>query len=685
MFRTRHTDGSWGKIEYVVWSDVYSCPECANEIVFWNSCVDVEGGKVLSSFECPQCNSVLKKKDLENYNVEIFDRSLGLARKQNKQIPISINYSVNKSRFKKTADQEDLDLISKIDDMRIEEWHPTESLPNGVNTAQPIKSHGFSKVHDFYTRRNLAVLSKYREYSSDKIWSVLTAVALRITKRYALTYQSGVWGAGGGPTNGTYYIPSLIKELNMINMLEAAIKKQYEGRLHRAGVENKTIITTQSMSKIDIPDSSIDYVFIDPPFGKNLNYSELNFLWESWLKIFTENTFEAIENKVQGKDVDSYRALITSCFKEVYRVLKPGRWTTIEFSNTSAHIWNNLQTALYEAGFVVANVSALDKKKGSFKAQTTPTAVKQDLVISAYKPNGGFEGRFLKQSNEESVWDFVRTHLGYLPVMKCEGNDLIKILERDPRILFDQVVAFFVRNIRDVPLSSKEFQLGLSERFSERDGMFFLQEQVAQYDKMRVKVGRLQQFTVFVNDEASAIEWLRQELEDKPQAYQDLYPKFINELSGWKKAEEQLELSKILDQNFIRYDGVASVPTQINNYLTKNWHELRDAGRDSAELKKKAKDRWYVPNPDREEDLQKLRERGLLKHFEEYKIHTGRKLKTVRMEAVRCGFRKAWQDKDYKTIIQVAEKIPESLLQEDPKLLMWYDTAMTRESDSSLF
>ena len=49
-------------------------------------------------------------------------------------------------------------------------------------------------------------------------------------------------------------------------------------------------------------------------------------------------------------------------------------------------IWNAIQEAIQKAGFVIANVSALDKKKGSFKAVTTTTAVKQDLVISAYKP-----------------------------------------------------------------------------------------------------------------------------------------------------------------------------------------------------------------------------------------------------------------------------------------------------------
>jgi hypothetical protein len=42
------------------------------------------------------------------------------------------------------------------------------------------------------------------------------------------------------------------------------------------------------------------------------------------------------------------------------------------------------------------------------------------------------------------------------------------------------------------------------------------------------------------------------------------------------------------------------------------------------------------------------------------------------------GFKKAWQRQDYSTIIQVAKKIPENILHEDDKLLMWYDQALTR-------
>jgi len=73
-----------------------------------------------------------------------------------------------------------------------------------------------------------------------------------------------------------------------------------------------------------------------------------------------------------------------------------------------------------------------------------------------------------------------------------------------------------------------------------------------------------------------------------------------------------------------------------------------------------------------------LREKELLKEFAEYRAATQRKLKVFRLEAVRAGFRKAWQEKDYAAILEVARKIPEDVLQEDDKLVMWYDQAVTR-------
>ena len=137
----------------------------------------------------------------------------------------------------------------------------------------------------------------------------------------------------------------------------------------------------------------------------------------------------------------------------------------------------------------------------------------------------------------------------------------------------------------------------------------------------------------------------------------------------------------MLEQNFLRYDGTGEVPSQIHSYLSTNFKELRNLPKDNQLLRAKAKDRWYVPDPNKAGDLEKLRERALLREFEEYRASSQKRLKVFRLEAVRAGFKRAWQERDYATIIAVAGKIPEKILQEDPKLLMWYDQAVTRTGE----
>jgi hypothetical protein len=132
-----------------------------------------------------------------------------------------------------------------------------------------------------------------------------------------------------------------------------------------------------------------------------------------------------------------------------------------------------------------------------------------------------------------------------------------------------------------------------------------------------------------------------------------------------------------LEQNFLRYDGLGEVPSQIHSYLSTNFKDLRNLSKDDPALRTKAKDRWYVPDPNKTFDLEKLREKRLLKEFEDYKASKSRQLRLFRLEAIRAGFNKAHHDRDYQTILDVAHKIPENVLHEDTKLLMWFDHATT--------
>ena len=214
--------------------------------------------------------------------------------------------------------------------------------------------------------------------------------------------------------------------------------------------------------------------------------------------------------------------------------------------------------------------------------------------------------------------------------------------------------------------------------------MVFLPEQVAEYDRKRAQAAEAPQMELFVSDERSAIDWLTEFLRKRPSTYQEMHPEFTTQLgAGWRKHEERPELSALLSDNFLRYDGNGNVPSQIHSYLSTNFKDLRGLEKDDPRLEAKAKDRWYVPDPSKAKDLEQKRERALLKEFENYKSAPGRKLREFRLEVLRAGFKTAWGAKDYKTIIGIAQKIPEEALQEDEKLLLWYDQALTRmEADA---
>ena len=98
---------------------------------------------------------------------------------------------------------------------------------------------------------------------------------------------------------------------------------------------------------------------------------------------------KAIVDKAKKKGLPEYQELMRRCFAEYYRVLKPGHWITIVFHNSRNAVWNAIQGSLGKRWDLWSPMSApWDKQQGSYR-QITSMATKQDLVISAYKPNGG--------------------------------------------------------------------------------------------------------------------------------------------------------------------------------------------------------------------------------------------------------------------------------------------------------
>ena len=695
MYETLHSDGKTkGRIEYMVWSQLYSCPDCAGEVNFTEEALDEETKRVKDVFSCPHCGAELTKPKLERLYVSQLDGATCKTIQVPKRAPALISYTVGGVRYEKKPTAEDLAVLERIASMPLPAQVPTIEISPMHMTHERARMDysGVTHIHHFYLPRAAQAMgvlwAKAQAHPDARIRGFLLFMVeqaiwgLSVLNRYGPTHFSQV----NRMLNGVYYVASQHAECSPWYNLGGKLNRLVKAFSHFKIGTNGAAITTGTAAHLPLPDGCIDYIFTDPPFGENIYYADLNFLVEAWHGVTTDAQPEAIIDKFKHKELPDYQHLMQQCFTEYNRVLKPGRWMTVVFSNSKAAVWNAIQVALQQAGFVVAEVTALDKVQGSYRQVTSTTAVKQDLVISAYKPNGGLEDRFQNNGlTVETAWDFVQTHLKQLPAVKVTKGDfpeLMNIVERDPRRIYDRMASWFIRHGEMVPISTPEFLAELPVRFREIDGMVFLPDQLVEYEKARSRIPQVKQAELFVSDERSAIDWLTNFLLKRPSTRSEIHPEYIPQIGSAKRKGEIIpELDQLLEDNFLKYDGTGEVPSQIHSYLSTNHKDLRGLEKNSPALVAKAKDRWYVPDPNKAQDLEKKREKALLKEFETYKAFTGRKIKESRLEVLRAGFRAAWAAKDYQTIIGIANKLPEETLQEDEKLLTLYDLALTRTED----
>jgi hypothetical protein len=654
LYETKHNNEGIGTINYAVWSDVISCSNCNSEIVFWDAAMDHTEKKVLDQFECKNCGQLNSKKTSEVVKITEYDPELGESIKANKQVPVLYVYTFKGKRYTKRPDENDLVKLNQIKQLTIKDFIPKGRMPAGDESRRNDK-YGVTHVNHFFTKRNLIALSVLTRLITEsryknKLSFILTGIIVRSTKMNRVHSKNYFYGGGGwnaGNMKGTLYIPSMPVETSILEQVEDKCKS-YKRALSLLNPEYNNLVNVGSATNLGLASDSIDYIFTDPPFGANIMYSELNYIMEAWLKVFTNSKKEAIENKTQNKTLLIYQTLMIESFAEYYRVLKPNSWMTVEFSNTSAAVWNGIQTALTQSGFVIANVGAIDKKQGGMRASTTPTAVRQDLVISCYKPSSEFDIKFKQSFNSDvGVWDFVEEHLKHLPIHLVKDNATTAIIERSPKILFDRLIAFYVQKGLPVPIDAGAFQKGLRDRFIERDGMFFTNEQVQEYDKKKAENPEFIQLSILVSSEQDGVLWLKNVLTEKSLAYQDIQPLWMQALAGVRKGDVIPELADILEENFLKDE----------------------------------QGKWYVPDPENEADLEKLRTKRLLKQFEVYKTEAAKpkgKIKEVRVEALRAGFKQSYQDKDFKTIVEIGDRIPNNLLMEDEVLLQFYDIASSK-------
>lgn len=367
------------EVLYTVWSYRVMCSHCGHEFLLWDHCRKygrtVREHKILSEFPCPACKKVVKKSRLQRTAAE----------------PVFLGYKccsrVQVEHPLTDADRERLQSIENAPPLA-EGFYPTTLLPDGVNLGQP-KRHGLVSVADFYTPRNLAAMSHlWRTIHRVDDAEAAASLAFAFTSLYQRVTRLAeyrFWGGSGNTAN--LNVPYIFNEANVFVTFARkanAIRDHLE--MTAPHYHGRGVLHTGSATNLAfLPDDSVDLIFTDPPFGANINYSEMNLLWESWLDAFTDTSQEAIINRAQGKGVEEYKTLMRASLDECYRVLRPGHWMLLVFMNSNAKVWTALRDAIAGSGFILETVEIFDKRQGTFKQFVSENTVGSDLVLHCRK------------------------------------------------------------------------------------------------------------------------------------------------------------------------------------------------------------------------------------------------------------------------------------------------------------
>ena len=350
-----------GRIEYTVWSDVHRCSTCEREILFWDAAVDHEVGAVQRTLSCPVGHGPFKKTDL------LWLRSQ----------PVQENISLDGQTTRLVRPAEEVGLDGSVNRANIPHWYPSVPWePWREMWRAQHEVQGIATSADFFTVRNLHALSALwdaiGQVGEDSIRGGLRFVFTASVNRASRRYQ---WHPKR-PTNvlsSTMYLASLNYEFNVFSLFRrklATITDMYQRTWEAPGMCEVHLGSAERLTWV--ADSSVDYVFTDPPFGSNIYYGDSSFLWEAWLGEQTDVAAETVVNRRLTPDLgrttlDDYEKAMSQAMGEISRVMRPGAWASLQFHNSDDAVWSSIQNAVDSAGLRVQAAVVMDKGQASFK------------------------------------------------------------------------------------------------------------------------------------------------------------------------------------------------------------------------------------------------------------------------------------------------------------------------------
>lgn len=340
-----------------------------------------------------------------------------------------------KENIRRELTQKELSFLADVESKPISAWYPEVPFPSNFDKDR-VTYKGVKYVHQIFTPRNLRALTWIREAISeieDEKVKTLMLVAFSNT----LLHVSKLKAENVRPMAvNNYWIPDDWIEENVwyrfnqrFKVLQRA-KRIALNRISKEASENLSVYTG-SATKLPLQDESVDYVFTDPPYGDSIQYSELSYIWNAWLKEDFPVDQEVIINRSQNKEVTDYQQLLSQAFKEIYRVLKPGRWLTLCFHNKKFDTWKAILHATRDAGFMYKNAVPQKPMSQSFTQVWAKNSPKTDLLINLYKPS---------KKRKKSELKYSDTNLSLEHLIKRVQKELPEESKNELDKIYDQII-----------------------------------------------------------------------------------------------------------------------------------------------------------------------------------------------------------------------------------------------------
>lgn len=463
-----------GAIRHTVWTEHLICPSCRESFTFWDGATTLTPASIKELATCVHCGHAFPaaraERLVEDYWDDLLDRQLA----RRVRTPAFVYGLSSTGSWRREPNAEDLERLARIEESPIPKSAPVAAMlgDESVRWGQMHRAgyhFGITHVHHFYTRRNLIALAMLWELADRQPGHVRDALRFWISSYNAshstlmtriVCKEKATDFVLTGAQPGALYVSALPVEKNVFRGLDRKMSTLADAFELTHGRTNRIDVRRASSLKLDLPANSIDYVFTDPPFGDNIQYSEVNFISEAWLGSVTNQADEVIVSQHQGKNADDYSELLREAFSELYRVLKPGAQMTVAFHSTRKAIWESLRRALETSGFEYVSTSMLDKVQTSFKQTTTSGAVRRDPLIVLRKPIVTTQ---VELHAAADPWEITGARLTQL---SASGNSS----ESDRHSLFSYLASYYIRRNLPMPLAADQFFQGLAQRFPERFG-----------------------------------------------------------------------------------------------------------------------------------------------------------------------------------------------------------------------